>query len=123
MTATKNIYRPIGSLDNLDADGKQRCRSFLNQGVELVQVDRFHQVMLETCLTASADVLLHAKTGESNSKRRFRGEFLDQIDSAPVGQTEVADEHVKFLFTAKLKGGLESKCRLHLITPPPKQIC
>jgi hypothetical protein len=57
-------------------DAGQRCGAFLNEGVELVQVDRFYQVMLETHLAAFADILFHPEAGKSDSKRRFRGELL-----------------------------------------------
>src|ERR1700746_2850631 len=32
--------------------GPQRCGAFLNQGVQLIQVDRLYEVMLESCLIA-----------------------------------------------------------------------
>ena len=58
-------------IDPLGADTQQGCRFFLNQRIELVQVDRFYKVMLETDLATSADILFHPETGESNSERRF----------------------------------------------------
>ena len=48
-------------------DVRQRCGPFLNEGVELVQVDRFYQVMVETCLAAFADIFFHSETSERNS--------------------------------------------------------
>src|SRR4029077_14752233 len=66
-------------------DGRQRCGPLLNEGVELVEIDRFYQVMVETCLAALADILFHSETSESNSERRFRDELLDQIYSTPIG--------------------------------------
>src|SRR5215471_7222075 len=56
--------------------------------------------MLETYLTASANIVFHPETGECNCEKRSRGQALDQIDSAPIGQTQVADEHVE---TARLR--------------------
>ena len=77
-----NVQRPIFTaetgrraiyhnriVDYLDA--RQRYGAFLNEGVELVQVDRFYQVMLEAYLAAFADILFHPKTGESNSESGF----------------------------------------------------
>jgi hypothetical protein len=66
-------------------DARQRCGPFLNEGIELVQIDRFYQMMLKTCLAAFADVLFHPETGKSDSERRFRGELLYQVDSIPIG--------------------------------------
>ena len=77
-----NVQRPIFTAERGGAqfttnrivdylDARQRYGAFLNEGVELVQVDRFYQVMLETCLAAFADILFHPETGESNSERRF----------------------------------------------------
>ena len=67
------------------SDVRQGCGPFLNEGVQLVQVDRFYQVMMETYLAAFADILFHSETSESNSERRFRNELLDQIYSTPIG--------------------------------------
>ena len=49
---------------------RQRCGPFLNEGIEFVQVDWFYQVMVKTDLAASADILFHSKTSESNRERR-----------------------------------------------------
>ena len=63
-----------------------RCGcAFLDQCIQLVKINWFYQVMLETYLAAFADILFHPKTGERNSERRFRDELLDQIDSTPIG--------------------------------------
>ena len=50
---------------------RQRWGPFLDEGVELVQIDRFHQVVLETYLAAFSDILFHPETSEGNSERRF----------------------------------------------------
>jgi hypothetical protein len=117
------LKRPLSSADSglNHLDARQRCGPFLNERVELVQVDRFYQVMLKTYLAAFADILFHSETGKSNSERRFRDELLYQIDSTPIGQTQVADEDVKLVFRAELEGGLKSECRLHVVTSPPKE--
>ena len=47
------------------------CCAFLDQCIELVQVDWFYKVMLETYLAAFADILFHPETGQSDSERRF----------------------------------------------------
>src|SRR4051794_17959047 len=77
--------------------------------------------MVKTYLAASADILFHSETSESNAERRFRDELLDQIYSTSIWQTQIADEHVKFLIRAELDGRLKSECRFHLITAPSKQ--
>jgi hypothetical protein len=43
-------------------DGRGR-RALLNQQVQLVQIDRFDQMMFESCFVTLADVVFHPKTG------------------------------------------------------------
>src|SRR6266487_5055873 len=99
----------------------RRCRcALLNQGVKLIQVNRLYQVMLESCLVAFADIVFHPETGESDREVRFRGELLHQMDSIAIGQSQIADEHVKLLLRAQIDGRLKIEGRLHMIAAPPK---
>src|SRR6266853_569821 len=86
-----------------DLRGRQYRCALLNQGVQLIQVNRLYQVMLESCLVAFADIVFHPETGESNSQERLHGvELLHQIDSTSIGQSQIADEHVKLLLRAQI---------------------
>src|SRR5207249_5737734 len=80
----------------------RRCRcAILNQGVELIQVNRLYQVMLESCLVAFTDIVFHPETGESDCQKRPRGvELLHQIDPSSIRQSQIADEHVELLLCA-----------------------
>ena len=54
--------------------------------------------MLESGLLASTDIVLHSKTGKGNSENGSLGpQRLHQVDAATVGQSEIANEHIKFL--------------------------
>src|SRR6266513_3643864 len=80
-------------------------------------------MMLESRLITFADIILHSKTGKSNSEKRPRGvQRLHQLDSAAIGQPKIANEHVKFLLRAQIACGLNVASRLHIIATPPKQV-
>src|SRR6266542_3552026 len=77
--------------------GRQRRRAFLNEGIKLVQINRFDEVMPESRCMTFADTIFHSVTGQSDSeKRRLGVQLFHQINSAAVGQTKIANEHIKF---------------------------
>ena len=79
--------------------------------------------MLEASFVALPDIALHSETGESNSEKwSLRVQRLYQIDSAAIGQTEIADKHIKFLFRTEVARRLHVVSRLHMIAAPPEQI-
>src|SRR5438094_8066207 len=92
----------------------RRCRcALLNQGVKLVQVNRLYQVMLESRLVAFTNIVFHPETGEGDRQKRFRSELLHQMDSIAIGQSQIADQHVKLLLRAEIDGRLKIERRLH----------
>src|SRR6266852_8975973 len=79
--------------------------------------------MLEASFAALPDIALHSETGESNSEKWSLGvQRLYQIDSAAIGQTEIADKHIKFLLQTEVARRLHVVSRLHMIPAPPEQI-
>jgi hypothetical protein len=48
----------------------RRC-AFLDQCIQLVKINRFYEVMLETYLAAFTNIGFHPETGQSDSERRF----------------------------------------------------
>src|SRR5437667_12828865 len=73
-----------------------RCR-LLKKQIELIEIDRLNEVMLESVLLASTDIVLHSKTGKGNSENGLRGlQRLHQVDAATVGESRLANDLVKF---------------------------
>ena len=77
--------------------------------------------MLESCLATFANVLFHAKTGECNSQNGpVRLHPSDQIDSAAIGQPEVANEYIELILRYQIECRLNVARRLHMIATEPK---
>src|SRR5439155_23455365 len=58
--------------------------------------------MLESCLVAPTNIVFHSETRESDPQKRLLGvELLYQIDSIAIGQSQVADEHIKLLVAGR----------------------
>ena len=80
--------------------------------------------MLESRSVTFANIFFHSETGESNSENWPLGaQRLHHIDSAAIGQTEVANEHIEFLLRTKIERRLNIDRRLHMIATPSKQSC
>src|SRR6266487_1344442 len=93
------------------------CSTFLNEHIKLVQIDRLDEVMLESCIVTFTDIIFHSETGQSDGKERPSGrQLLNQLDSAAIGQSEIADEHLKFRFRCEFERRLKSAGRLHIIS-------
>src|SRR5207245_9763770 len=89
----------------------QRGRALLNQRVELVEINRFYQVMLEPGLLTLTNVLFHPETRESDCHQRLIwGELSYQLDSISIGQSKIADQHIKFLICSKINRTPQIKC-------------
>ena len=77
------------------------CCAFLDQCIQLVEINWLYQVMLKTHLATLADILFHPETGQGNSEERLLGgELPHQIDAVAIGQGEVANKHVELLLFA-----------------------
>src|SRR5205807_2163412 len=89
----------------------QRGRALLNQRVELVEINRFYQVMLEPGLLTLTNVLFHPETRESDCHQRLIwGELSYQLDSISIGQSKIADQHIKLLICAKINRRPKIQC-------------
>ena len=76
---------------------RQRWNAFLEKRIEHVQVDRLDQVMFEAGLVTLTNIVFHSETRKSDSEDRSLGtQLFHQIDSAAVGQAEIANKHIKF---------------------------
>jgi len=65
-------------------------------------------MVLESCLPTLADVIFHSETRESNPKKRAGGvQRLHQISAIAIGQSQIADEYVKFVLCAEIERRLE----------------
>src|SRR6266704_147942 len=90
--------------------------------IELYHVAASGDVMLEPCLASFTNVRVHTETGERNSQNWPVGAHgSDQIDSAPIRQSEIANEHIELLLRYQIDRRLQVTRRLHMMAAQPKQ--
>src|ERR1700730_257579 len=67
-----------------------RKRYFLKERIEFVEVNRLHQVMRETNVTASPNVFFHPVTRQGDAEDLPLGsQCPKEIGSAAIGQTDI----------------------------------
>ena len=60
--------------------------ALLNEGIELIEVDRFYQVIGEADIITSANIFLHSEAGQRNSEKRTATmETRHQINATAIG--------------------------------------
>ena len=65
-------------------------------------------MVLESCLPTLPNIVFHSETRESNAKKRARGlQRLHQMNAIAIGQSQIANEYVKFVFCAEIERRLE----------------
>lgn len=65
------------------------CHALLDEEIELVQIDRFNQMVIETAVVTFLYIVLHPVSGQRDSKQRLmRIKRVDQLDSTAVGQAD-----------------------------------
>src|SRR4029077_19200353 len=95
--------------------------AFLNDRIELVQINRLDKMMLEPCFLTSTHIILHSETGESNPEQRLLGpEPLNKINSTAIRQSKIADKYIKFRLSRQIKCRIDIRSRLNIVAAVPK---
>lgn len=87
----------------------------LDDGLKPVEVYRLCQVLFETGVQTGLNILLHAETAERYPCDRAFSKLTHDVQSASVGQTDVADQQVEAGDVGSFQCGLERGGCCHLV--------
>ena len=64
--------------------------------LQLLKIDRFGQVMIESGVYTPPHILLHAKAAEGNTHQRLPlSGYAHDVTTVPIGQPDVADQSIE----------------------------